>query len=179
MTSVETSTGAAVTPVAIPLAERAGKYLVFQVGKEELAIQVTRVREIIGFQEITAVPQTPDYIRGVFNLRGKLIPVIDLRRKFGLPATETTSRTCIIVVEVTADGRTRLQMGILVDGVSEVLNLTPADIEETPEFGEGIRTTYLMGIAKNKGSVKLLLDINTALLSSGEQEQMAQILSPQ
>src|SRR5690349_15162640 len=99
--------------------QRVGKYLTFQLGNEEFAIQVLRVREIMGIQEITAVPQTPDYVKGVINLRGKVIPVVDLRLKFCLPEIEYTQRTCIIVAQI--DGRTagKLLIGIIVDGVSE------------------------------------------------------------
>src|ERR1700745_240504 len=102
---------------------RAGKYLTFQLASEEFGIRVLKVREIMGLQEITSVPQTPAHIKGVINLRGKVVPVIDLRLKFGLPAAEYTQRTCIIVTQVQGESSTVL-MGIVVDGVSEVLNLT-------------------------------------------------------
>src|SRR5580692_7776386 len=115
---------------------RAGKYLTFILGREEFAIRVLKVREIMGIQDITAVPQTPTYVKGVINLRGKVIPVVDLRLKFHLPEVEYTKRTCIIVVQVQAAG-VSLQTGIVVDEVSEVLNLVAADIEDTPDFGEG------------------------------------------
>ena len=144
--------------------ERAGKYLVFHLGKEEFGIRVLKVREIMGIQDITAVPQTPPYVKGVINLRGKVIPVVDLRLKFGLPEIEYTQRTCIIVVQVEADAHGML-MGIVVDGVAEVLNLAPADIEDTPDFGQGVETTYLLGMAKIKGKVKILLDIDQVLTS--------------
>ena len=115
---------------------RAGKYLIFHLNQEEFAIRVLKVREIMGIQDITAVPQTPPHMRGVINLRGKVIPVIDLRLKFGLPELEYTPRTCIIVVNVHgAEGP--LVMGIIVDGVAEVLNLTGQEIEDTPDFGDG------------------------------------------
>src|SRR5579863_9329265 len=107
---------------------RAGKYLTFQLGREEFAVQVLHVREIMGVQEITAVPQMPLHVKGVLNLRGKVIPVIDLRVKFGMPEIEYTQRTCIIVVQI--EGRVgRISTGIIVDGVSEVLTLQAADIE--------------------------------------------------
>jgi purine-binding chemotaxis protein CheW len=150
---------------------RTGKYLAFYLGTEELAIQVVRVREIMGVQEINAVPQTPDYVKGVINLRGKVIPVVDLRLKFGLVELEYTQRTCIIVVqlEVARIGGTggHLQMGVIVDGVSEVLTLQASDIENTPDFGSGVAIPYLLGMAKIKGQVKILLDINR-LLSAQE-----------
>jgi purine-binding chemotaxis protein CheW len=152
---------------AAPLAkvdQRAGKYLSFRLAKEEFAIDVLSVREIMGLQDVTAVPQTPTYVKGVINLRGKVIPVIDLRVKFGLPEAEYTHRTCIIVVQIdTVAGR--LLMGSIVDGVSEVLTLQPADIEDTPDFGDGARVPYLLGMAKIKGKVKILLDINMVLNS--------------
>ncbi len=144
--------------------QRAGKYLTFQLGNEEFAIQVLRVREIMGIQEITAVPQTPDYVKGVINLRGKVIPVVDLRLKFGLAELEYTPRTCIIVVQIEGEAG-RLMIGVIVDAVSEVLTLQSGDIEDTPDFGSGVATPYLLGMAKIKGKVKILLDINMVLSS--------------
>ncbi|MBX5494432.1 MAG: purine-binding chemotaxis protein CheW [Bryobacteraceae bacterium] len=137
----------------------AGKYLTFSLGREEFAIQVLKVREIMGVEEITAVPQTPPYVKGVINLRGKVIPVVDLRLKFKLPELEYTQRTCIVVVQISM-GTSVLPMGIIVDSVSEVLNLAPADIENTPDFGAGVTLPYVMGMAKIKGKVKILLDID-------------------
>ncbi|MDD3581895.1 MAG: chemotaxis protein CheW [Desulfobacca sp.] len=142
--------------------EREGKYLTFALGNEEYGLEILKVREIIGMMEITAVPQTPDYVKGVLNLRGRVIPVIDLRLKFGLPAAEYNERTCIIVVEVRGSGGS-MQMGIVVDSVSEVLNIMGADIEPTPSFGTHIDTEYILGLAKVKGRVKLLLDIDKVL----------------
>jgi purine-binding chemotaxis protein CheW len=141
---------------------RAGKYLTFQVGKEEFAVQVLHVREIMGVQEITAVPQMPNHVKGVLNLRGKVIPVVDLRLKFGMPELEYTQRTCIIVVQIECQTG-RISTGIIVDGVSEVLTLQAADIEDTPDFGMGAATPYLLGLAKIKGKVKILLDINKVI----------------
>ncbi|HBY63359.1 MAG TPA: chemotaxis protein CheW [Solibacterales bacterium] len=140
----------------------AGKYLTFGLAKEEFAIRVLKVREIMGVEEITAVPQTPAHVKGVINLRGKVIPVVDLRLKFNLPELEYTQRTCIIVVQVQVHSATTM-MGIVVDGVSEVLNLQAADIENTPEFGGGVEIPYVMGMAKIKGKVKILLDIDRVL----------------
>lgn len=148
---------------ASPLPDaRAGKYLTFQLANEEFGIGVLKVREIMGLLEITAVPQTPPHIKGVINLRGKVVPVIDLRLKFGLPASEYTQRTCIIVTQVQGESASVL-MGIIVDGVSEVLNLSAAEIEDTPDFGEDIGSQYLLGMAKSKGKVKILLDIDKVL----------------
>jgi purine-binding chemotaxis protein CheW len=144
--------------------ERAGKYLIFRLGSEEFGVRVIKVREIMGLQEVTPVPHTPVFVKGVINLRGKVIPVIDLRLKFGLPPAEYTSRTCIIVVW-TQIGEDQLMMGIVVDEVAEVLNLMAADIEDTPDFGPEVETPYLLGMAKGKDKVKILLDIDQVLNS--------------
>ncbi len=153
------------SPAAVETAKvdpRAGKYLTFQLGKEEFAVQVLHVREIMGVQEITAVPQMPFHVKGVLNLRGKVIPVVDLRLKFGMPELEYTQRTCIIVVQIEGQAG-RVSTGIIVDGVSEVLTLQTSDIEDTPDFGMGAATPYLLGLAKIKGKVKILLDINKVI----------------
>jgi purine-binding chemotaxis protein CheW len=142
--------------------DRTGKYLVFQLGREEFGIRVLKVREIMGVQDITAVPQQPAHVKGVINLRGKVIPVVDLRLKFGLPPAEYTQRTCIIVVQLRGRANSVLT-GIVVDGVAEVLNLAAADIEDTPDFGHGAATPYLLGMAKVKGKVKILLDIDEVM----------------
>ena len=141
---------------------RSGKYLIIQLGKEEFGTSVLRVREIMKVQEITAVPQTPDFVKGVINLRGRVIPVIDLRMKFGLPELDYTERTCIVVVSADT-GSGDLPVGIVVDGVVEVLTLVPSDIENTPDFGHGPVTPYISGMAKIKGKVKILLDMDQVL----------------
>lgn len=158
-TILETS---AANPAALKADQRAGKYLTFQLGNEEFAIQVLRVREIMGVQEITAVPHTPQYVKGVINLRGKVIPVVDLRLKFGLPEMEYSQRTCIIVVQIHSEVQ-KLLIGVIVDAVSEVLTLQAGEIENTPDFGNGVATPYLLGMAKIKGKVKILLDIDIVL----------------
>jgi purine-binding chemotaxis protein CheW len=112
--------------------------------------------------DITEVPQVPAHIRGVLNLRGKVIPVVDLRLRFGFAQGEVTPRTCIIVVEV-ALAAGRVMMGIIVDHVLDVLNVLAAEIEETPQFGERVRTDYMKGVAKVKGTVKILLDLDRVL----------------
>ncbi len=155
MTLTEQAAGA-------PADARAGKYLTFQLANEEFGIRVLKVREIMGLQEITSVPQTPGHVKGVINLRGKVVPVIDLRLKFALPAAEYTQRTCIIVTQVQGESAP-VMIGIVVDGVSEVLNLTAQEIEDTPDFGEGAGVRYLLGMAKVKGRVKILLDIDQVL----------------
>jgi purine-binding chemotaxis protein CheW len=121
---------------------------------------VLKVREIIRLTNITAIPQMPDYVRGVINLRGKIIPVIDLRLRFGFAKTENTEQTCIIVVKVKLPDGRAIQMGLVVDGVEEVVNIPATDIENTPDFGTQIDTQYIVGMAKIKGAVKILLDID-------------------
>ena len=153
---------AASEPVSASIDARSGKYLTFQLGNEEFGVRVLKVREIMGIQEITAVPQTPCHVKGVINLRGKVVPVIDLRLKFGLPAAEYTQRTCIIVTQVQGESGLVL-IGVVVDGVSEVLNLAGSEIEDTPDFGEDVAAQYLLGMAKVKGKVKILLDIDKVL----------------
>lgn len=135
-----------------------GKYLTFVLGDEEYGLEILKVREIIGLMEITCVPQTPEFIKGVINLRGKVIPVIDLRLKFGMKEAEPTEETCIIVVDI----NTTL-MGILVDTVSEVLDITAGEIEPPPAFGGDISTEFILGMGKIKGNVKILLDIGKVL----------------
>ena len=138
----------------------AGKYLTFVLGRESYGIQVLKIREIIRFTDITAVPQMPHHVKGVINLRGKIIPVIDLRAKFGLNSTETTERTCIVVVQVALASGVTSQTGLIVDAVEEVTNIAAGDIEETPDFGGAFDTECLLGMAKIKGVVKTLLDID-------------------
>lgn len=141
----------------------AGKYLTFSLEKEEYGIGILMVREIIGMMPITTVPRTPDFVKGVINLRGKVIPVIDLRLKFGMGAIPYNDRTCIIVVENDSKAGATVLIGIVVDSVSEVLNIRKEEIEETPEFGSKLNTHYILGMAKKEGSVKILLDIDKVL----------------
>jgi purine-binding chemotaxis protein CheW len=148
------------------MVNREGKYLTFTLAEEEYGIGILKVKEIIGIMGITTVPQTPDYVKGVINLRGKVIPVVDLRLKFGMEAMEYTERTCIIVVEIEEDNR-KIQMGIVVDAVSEVMNIKAGDIEDTPNFGSRLNTEYILGMAKIGGKVKILLDIGNVLNSEG------------
>jgi purine-binding chemotaxis protein CheW len=137
-----------------------GKYLTFNLQAESYGIDVLKVREIIRLTTITAVPQMPAYIRGVINLRGKIIPVMDLRVRFEFANASNTEQTCIIVVQVKLPDGKATQMGLVVDGVEEVINIAEADIEETPSFGGQICTDYIIGIAKVKNLVKTLLDID-------------------
>ena len=152
------------TPAAAPAsqiaASLAGKYLTFVLGDESYGIAVLKIREIIRLPDITAVPQMPAHIRGVINLRGKIIPVVDLRARFGLPHAEATDRTCVIVMQVTTVAGTSVPMGLVVDDVEEVINLAADDIQETPDFGSQVATDYLLGMAKIKGVVKTLLDFD-------------------
>ena len=147
------------------VANAGGKYLTFKLNEEFYGIAVLRIREIIRLQSITTVPQMPAYIKGVLNLRGKIIPVVDLRLKFCLSQANDTERTCIIVVHVQSSQRSAIPMGIIVDSVEEVLNIAASDIEPTPDFGTAVDTQYLLGMAKVKGEVKTLLDIDRVLAS--------------
>ncbi|MFN8057662.1 MAG: chemotaxis protein CheW [Vicinamibacterales bacterium] len=137
----------------------AGKYLTFSLNNEEYGLPVLKVREIIKMLDITNVPQVPGHVKGVINLRGKVIPVIDLRVKFGFPPQDYTERTCVVVVEVSmAAGK--VMMGVIVDSVSEVINISADEIENTPTFGDRVDTSYMRGVAKVKGTVKVLLDLD-------------------
>lgn len=142
--------------------DREGKYLTFALANEEFGLEILKVREIIGIMEITAVPQTPEYVRGVINLRGQVIPVVDLRAKFGMEATETTDQTCIIVVEISQDDR-KFNTGIVVDHVQEVLDIVGDQIEDAPQFGSNVATDFILGMGKIGDSVKILLDIDKVL----------------
>ncbi len=143
--------------------EKEGKYLTFSLAEEEYGIGILKIKEIIGMMAITTVPQTPKFVKGVINLRGKVIPVIDLRLRFGMEPMDYTERTCIIVVEIDGTAERTVQIGIVVDAVSEVLNITGKDIEDTPTFGTKLDTTYILGMAKMEGGVKILLDIDRVL----------------
>lgn len=146
-----------------------GKYLTFILGEEIYGIEILKVREIIGLMDITNVPQTPEYMKGVINLRGKVIPVIDLRLKFTMQEEEHTQETCVIVVEVEGTS-----IGIIVDSVSEVSDIGGKDIEEAPSFGQGIDTSFIMGLGKVKEKIIILLDIET-VLSAEELEVVEQM----
>ncbi|WP_404423982.1 chemotaxis protein CheW [Nibricoccus sp. IMCC34717] len=152
-------------------AQNAGKYLTVALDNESYGVAVLKVREIIRMQKITPVPQMPEYVKGVINLRGRVIPIIDLRVKFGLKA-EFAERTCIVVVQVKMPNSQHVQMGLIVDSVEEVVNLSNSEIEPTPDFGTRIDTGYLLGMAKVKGVVKTLLDIDR-VVSSEAMEHIA------
>jgi purine-binding chemotaxis protein CheW len=155
-----------VNQVVATAADLVGKYLTFALGEEEYGVPVLKVREIIKMMDITLVPQVPHHVKGVINLRGKVIPVVDLRLKFGFAEQAYTERTCIIVVEV-ALASSKVMMGIVVDAVSEVLNISADEIEQTPEFGERVTTDFMKGVAKVKGKVKILLDLDRVLGAEG------------
>jgi purine-binding chemotaxis protein CheW len=159
MTSLPTAAGASAgADVAAP---RGGKYLTFYLADEEYGVEILKVQEIIGLQPITRVPRTPAFIRGVINLRGKVIPIVDLRERFGMTSVEASlagldaaevaaaeAVRCIIVVQVTGVTGPSVPMGIVVDRVSEVSAIGEADIEDAPSFGAGVRTEYLLGLGK-------------------------------
>ena len=209
------------------VAEREGKYLTFSLAREDYGIGILKVKEIIGMVPITSVPQTPDYIKGVINLRGKVIPVIDLRLRFGMQEIDYTERTCIIVIETQASQAKKcwitkncnkkncpayenqdlrcwivsetfcrdeimgsfhekidacrkcdfyrfaneraaiLTMGVVVDSVSEVLNIKAEDIQDSPTFGTTLNTDYILGMAKKDGGVKILLNIERMVGGQG------------
>ena len=136
------------------------RHLIFNLGDELYGIPVLKVREIILLMEITPVPRMPPFIRGVINLRGQIIPVLDLRLRLQLAAGQPTRSTCIVVAQVTASSGNSSQMGLVVDAVDEVLNIPPADIQETPEFATNPGAQFLCGIAKAKGKVVALLDVD-------------------
>lgn len=148
---------------ALPI--RSGKYLIFHLANEEYGMNVRYVREIIGLQEITGVPRTPPQVKGVINLRGKIVPVIDLRIHCSLPPVEYCSRTCIIVLQVNRPAGPMLT-GVIVDSVSEVLLLTDEEIEDTPVMNSTQGSDYILGLAKARGKVKILLDIDNLLTRS-------------
>lgn len=154
------------------MADKEGKYLTFTLAEEEYGIGILKIKEIIGMLPITSVPQTPDFVKGVINLRGKVIPVMDLRLRFGMPSIDYTERTCIIVVEIAGSTGTIL-IGIVVDAVSEVLNIKGDDIEKTPTFGTKLNTDYILGMAKMEGGVKILLHIDR-VLSNDELSQLSE-----
>lgn len=141
---------------------REGKYLTFSLDGEEYGIGIMKIKEIIGMMPITKVPQTPGFVKGVINLRGKVIPVIDLRLRFEIDSIAYTDRTCIIVVEITGPN-SAVRTGIVVDTVSEVLHVKIEDTEDTPSFGSELNTEYILCMAKIGGGVKILLDIDRIL----------------
>ena len=147
----------------------ADQYLTFQLGAEEYGLEILKVREIIGMMKITAVPRTPEFVLGVINLRGNVIPVIDLRKKFGMEAVEQTEETCVIVVDVEG-----LETGIVVDRVSDVLDIGGDSIQDAPSFGASVDTDFILGIGKAEGRVTILLDISE-VLTADDVAQLAEL----
>jgi purine-binding chemotaxis protein CheW len=146
-----------------PVLPASGMYLTFVLDKEEYGLEILRVREIIGYMDITAVPQSPPQVKGVINLRGQVIPVVCLRTQFGMEETRIDNETCIIVAEITCDEKVFLT-GIIVDRVSEVLDIAGSQIDEAPNFGHQVQTEYILGMAKIDDKVKILLDIDKILM---------------
>jgi len=171
-----------VVPVAAPHAIATGEtneqqqYLTFSLGEEMFAIGILAIREIIEYGQLTEVPMTPPFIRGVINLRGAVVPVIDLSVRFGRQAAGITKRTCIVIIE-TESAEQKHQMGIVVDAVSEVLEIPASDIEPPPEFGTHIRTDFISGMGKINGKFVVLLDVNK-VLSLDEVAVIAAIRQP-
>ena len=140
-----------------------GKYLSFVIGREEYGLEILKVQEIIGIMDVTRVPRTPPYVRGVINLRGRVIPVVDLRSKFQMPTIDDTEKTCVIVVQV-SQGDLTVTMGVIVDEVSEVLSFTQEQIEAAPSFGGGMdEVEYITGMGKLGKKVVILLDADRVL----------------
>ncbi|MCG8617849.1 MAG: chemotaxis protein CheW [Desulfobacterales bacterium] len=166
MTGNSATEGAAASAAAAPT----GKYLTFSLENEEYGIGILKVKEIIGMMPITQIPRTPAYVKGVINLRGKVIPIIDLRARFGMPPQDYDEKTCIIVVEIETEGGI-VMIGIVVDSVSEVLNVQQGEIEPAPAFGTQMDTDYILGMAKMEGGVKILLNIDKVL----NQDEVAQL----
>ena len=148
-----------------PAAEREGKYLAFALAGEEYGIGIRKVKEIIGMMNVTGIPRAPSYLKGVINLRGKVIPVVELRLRFGLEEGVRTDRNCIIVVEV-AGVESQMPVGVIVDSVSEVLHIREGEVEPTPDLGGSAYTRYILGMAKSESGVKILLDIDRLLGSA-------------
>jgi purine-binding chemotaxis protein CheW len=144
----------------------AGKYLTFFLAGEQYGLEITKVREILGVLDITPVPQTSDFVLGVINLRGKVIPVMDLRLRFGQEYREPDERTCIIVVEVTDSIGQLILMSVVVDQVNEVIHVGGEDIDSSPSFSTELDTSFIMGMAKTQGGVRILLDVDRIVQES-------------
>ena len=158
--TIEPMTATAAASANASVASLAGKYLTFLLGQEGYGFPILRVREIIRHVTPTLVPQLPEHVKGVINLRGKVIPVVDLRLKFGFPAGASGERACIVVLQVESSSDGGRVVGAIVDGVEEVISVAASEIEEAPNFGAGLETEYILGMAKIRGTVKTLLDID-------------------
>jgi purine-binding chemotaxis protein CheW len=146
-----------------------GKYLTFSLGNEEYGIEIRHVTEIIGIQNVTELPDVPHYVKGVINLRGKVIPVVDVRLRFGLPERDYDERTCIVVVNIN-----KMSLGMIVDSVSEVMDIPATDIQPPPRVNQGESSTFLQGLGKVSDEVKILLDVRRLFFDDAELEQIAQ-----
>ena len=145
--------------MAVPAISETTQYLTFKLAEELFALDISTVREVLDYSRVTKVPQTPDFMRGVINLRGSVVPVVDMRRKFGMPEGDTTVNTCIIIVEVSVDGETTI-MGAMADSVQEVLDLEPEAIEPPPRIGTKLRTDFITGMGKREDGFLMILDID-------------------
>jgi len=154
------------TALATETRAKDGKYLTFALAREEYCIEILKVREIIGYMSITAVPRMPVFVKGVINLRGQVIPVIDLRCRFDMETKEITDQTCIIVVDISHEGRS-FNAGLIVDRVQEVLDIGQENIDDAPQFGTDVNTDFILGIGKAGSSIKILLDIDRVLEGMG------------
>ena len=168
---------ATATVTAKTTAQKQGKYLTFAIADEEYGLEILKVREIIGYMDITPVPQTPAYVKGVINLRGQVIPVVDLRTKLGMQQAQVTEETCIIVVEATRNGQ-KNDTGLVIDRVQEVLYISGEQIQETPEFGVSVNTDFILGLGKVGKSVKILLDIDKVLAGAALDGTIASATAP-
>ena len=161
---VKASAPGAGLPAGPGMAQEHQQFLTFNLGEEMFAIGILSIREIIEYGQLTEVPLVPQFIRGVINLRGSVVPVIDLSVRFGRPACQVTKRTCIVIIETAhEEGQHGQQMGIVVDAVSEVLDIPASDIEPPPEFGARIRIDFISGMGKINGKFVVLLDVNRIL----------------
>ena len=149
------------------------KYLTFELKDEHYGLEIIKVIEIVGLQEITSIPQTPDFVKGIINLRGDIHPVIDLRQKFNMGVTEKTEETCIIIVTLEKAGEKK-NFGLIVDRVSEVMDIAADEIDDSPSIGGAVNTDFILGIAKKESKVIILLNID-AILSSKEMVQISEV----
>ena len=148
------------------IADKPAQHLTFALGKDTFAVEIAPIREIIEYPGLTEIPMTPDFLRGVINLRGAVVPVIDLSVRFGRPETPIGRRTCVVIIEVGVED-SHHALGILVDGVNEVLEVEPGQIEPRPDFGLGLRTDFVKGMIRSDGRFIIILDV-TQVLSTNE-----------
>jgi purine-binding chemotaxis protein CheW len=145
--------------MAVEGSNQSNQYLTFKLGEEVFALEIVKVREVLDFSRVTKVPQTPPFMRGVINLRGSVVPVVDMNLKFGMPATEKTVNTCIVIAEIEVDGETTV-VGALADSVQEVLDLEPGQIEPAPKIGTRLNTDFIKGMGRQDDEFLIILDID-------------------